>query len=66
MKMMKLVFSVYLITLSIALLLPISSSYTTLLEKLFISQIYTIPAVLITMLIHVIFREDLYIEEGRE
>lgn len=66
MKMMKLAFSVYMITMSIALLLPTSSAYTTFLEKLLISQIYAVPAVLIAMLIYVIFREDSYIEERQE
>lgn len=66
MKMMKLAFSVYLIALSISLLLPTSSAYTAFYEKLLISQIYAVPAVLMSMLIYVIFREDSYVEERQE
>ncbi|MBQ0140263.1 MAG: DUF4017 family protein [Kurthia sp.] len=66
MKTIKLSISVYFITLCIALLLPTSSEYATFAWKLIISQIYAIPALLLTMLLCIIFRSSPFIEERQE
>lgn len=62
MKTIKLSISVYLITLCFALLLPTSSAYATFLWKLIISQIYAVPALLITMLLCIVFRGSTFID----
>lgn len=66
MKTIKLAISVYILTTLFALLLPTSSDYATFLWKIAISQIYAIPALLITLLLCIIFRDPTFIEERQD
>ncbi|GEK34797.1 DUF4017 family protein [Kurthia sibirica] len=63
MKSFKLASSVYFITFILAMTLPTSSNYSTLLWKCLIAQIYAIPAFLITLLLYIVLRSDDTIEE---
>lgn len=65
-KSLKIACSVYTIVLIIALFLPTSSMYTTFFSKLSIAQIYAIPAMLFTLLIYIVCRNQPFIEESRE
>lgn len=62
-KSLKIAFSVYTIVMIIALFLPTSSEYSTFFWKLIISQIYAIPALLITLLVYIVCRNNPYLEE---
>lgn len=63
MKSLKIGLTVYAIVMIIALFLPTSSDYSTFIWKVIISQIYAIPALLITLIVYIVCRNNPYLEE---
>lgn len=66
MKSLKIACSVYTIVMIIALFLPTSSDYYTFYSKIIISQIYAVPAFLLSLMFYIVCRNQVYIEESQE